>query len=84
MRRGVFIPIALLATTLREGDVSGARDARERAGVPAADGVPGKKRLSAFGASGNVCSTVPSFMSTSSGMGAGELGMCSGEDDMAR
>jgi hypothetical protein len=46
---GVAIPTALLAITPLNGVLSGAFDARWRTGVPAIEGVPGKKRGKAWG-----------------------------------
>ena len=82
---GVAIPTALLAINPLNGVLSGALDARGRTGVPAIEGVPGKKRgkawgLGALGMDGSMDELpVPFSISTSSEEGKSRAG---GEDMM--
>ena len=79
---GVSIPSALLAMTPLKGVLSGPFWWRWRAGVPAADGVPARKRgTPTGGASGIDCSAlVPSPICTSSISEEGKS--IAGGDDM--
>ena len=79
---GVSIPSALLAMTPLKGVLSGPFWWRWRAGVPAADGVPARKRgTPTGGASGIDCSAlVPSPICTSSISEEGKS--MAGGDDM--
>jgi len=79
---GVAIPNALLAVIPLMGELSGAFDARWRAGVPATDGVPAKKSGRGGGALGTDCSIVPFSVSFPISTSSDDGKSSAGGDDM--